>query len=135
MTEKSHDWVVIENPKTGTIVQVLDQNDSCQPYVGFDYAGHCGGCGKCMTMQAEHAGFVLLPSREENMTDFYLRVFAKDMREAFGDRTTEMSDELLQSLRILWDKGIQFGRNGIPPIPEVNDPKTLREALERLAAQ
>ena len=77
--------------------------------------------------------YVRLPSFEENMTDFHLRVFAADIHEAFGDRSSEMSDNLLQTLRKLWDNGVKFGRNGVPPIPEVNDPRSIRGALERLA--
>lgn len=44
------------DPETGECIQVLDGNVSCNPYVGMDYAGHCGGCDNCMLMQAEHGG-------------------------------------------------------------------------------
>jgi len=52
-------WIAAFDPKTNELVQLLDDNDSCHPYAGGDYNGHCGGCGTCMLMQAAHYGLTL----------------------------------------------------------------------------
>ena len=43
----------------GKVVQTIDIDDNCNPYAGGDYHGHCGGCGNCMAMQADYAGYTL----------------------------------------------------------------------------
>jgi len=54
--KKDPEWYVIWDPDTGECIEVLDANVSCNPYVGMDYAGHCGGCDNCMLMQADYGG-------------------------------------------------------------------------------
>lgn len=49
-------WYIVSNPKTGRLIELLNEDEACQPYVGWDYVGHCGGCDSCMLMQAQHAG-------------------------------------------------------------------------------
>ena len=49
-------WVAVLDPETLDIVQILDDNEGCEPYAGGDYAGHCGGCDSCLLMQATHNG-------------------------------------------------------------------------------
>ena len=134
MKDKKHDWVAVLDPETGDCVEMIDGNDCCEPYAGGDYQGHCGGCGNCMLMQAEHGKFKLKPVGE-NLASFYWDVFAKDLHEALGERSLEMSDYLLKSLGELWNLGIYFGQQGFQATKESNNPPEIREALKRLAAQ
>lgn len=58
------EWVVVFG-KGGEFVDVLDDNESCHPYAGGDYQGHCGGCDMCMLMQYNHWGCTLKPLEPE----------------------------------------------------------------------
>jgi len=48
--------VAVVDPDTGTVVQILDTGDSCHAYETGDL---CGGCGRCLLEQAEHAGWTI----------------------------------------------------------------------------
>lgn len=50
-------WYAVFDPVSGQHVDTLDDNDTCSPYAGGDYNGHCGGCGMCLLMQASHYGY------------------------------------------------------------------------------
>jgi hypothetical protein len=48
---------VVWDTDTGDAVQVLDEAERCVEYSGSEYYGLCGGCDRCLLMQAEHYGF------------------------------------------------------------------------------
>jgi hypothetical protein len=69
-------WVVIRDAESGEAVEVMDDNDSCHPYAGGDYNGHCGGCDMCMIMQMQHYGY-----KVENITPLHAAVVGAILRE------------------------------------------------------
>lgn len=45
------DWVIFVVHGTGAVMQILPLDDSCVPYHGGSYEGHCGGCTRCLSIQ------------------------------------------------------------------------------------
>ena len=123
--------VALVDKESGYLIEILDKNDSCVPYAGGDYQGHCGGCGACLLMQIDADGIELQPI-SENFRDWNLKMFAEGLYAAFGDRVFEMSDDLYIQLRRLWDTGVEYGRHGVPPIPEPDDAEDVRGALQQV---
>lgn len=46
------DWYIVSDPKTGKVIEVLNENNSSCPTYG---SGYCGGCDRCLIMQARHS--------------------------------------------------------------------------------
>jgi hypothetical protein len=40
--------------RAGELHDIMDLSESCNPYAGGDYNGHCGGCTACLLMQHRH---------------------------------------------------------------------------------
>lgn len=51
----------------GEFVTAWEDNESeyCSPYTS-DFNGYCGGCPRCMEMQAYHAGFTIVRFEVQN---------------------------------------------------------------------
>lgn len=78
--KKEPNWYIVLDPETKECVEVLDYNVSCNPYLGGDYSGHCGGCDTCLLMQAEYWGFDVKPlilGEFETLGDAMGRLFGK----------------------------------------------------------